>query len=341
MKIKLLQFAATVLASTLFALPCLARDSFSRPYEATHGGYAGSDDFDKTMERAEENGMERKKTGVIFHRRDKRPAAEQFEEAGKKYLSGNLKGACRAFDCLVRSCPFSAEASRAQYNVGAILERRGKYDRAFDEYRYLLQYYPESAKADVVLAHMFAIANWQLGRKRRSAAVKSFAAIAALAPGWEKSPEALFLMGNAYASMREWYDAADAYDTVSSDYPASNFALPAMVRHADVLHSLSRKYPEDAAIRSRAITVATSAIAALPSDSPARAGVVAILEDLIDKRDAHAFATARFYDSKRHKPESAISAYEEFLRQYPQSQQAEAARSRLAELREQTGADNP
>lgn len=275
---------------------------------------------------------DRKKTGFFFHHRDPRPAAVQFDEAGKAYLAGDLKGACKKYDRLVRSHPFSAEAPRAQYNLGAILERRGKYAKAFEEYRYLLAHYQESDKTGIVLDHMFAIANWQLGRRKREAAAKSFAVIAAAAPGWAKTPEALFRMGEARLAMHDWYEAADAFDTISSEYPASEFALPAMERHAAALYALSLKYREDEAIQGRAITVATSAAAALPADDPARPELVAHLEDLIDRRDARAFAIAKFYDGRRHKTENAIAAYEEFLRQHPDSPRADAARARLAAL---------
>lgn len=294
-------------------------------------------DFDDSIADAAAKEPDRKGTGYIFHRRDARPASVQFEEAGKAYLAGDLKGACSKFDKLVRSHPYSAEAPRAQYNFGAILERRGKYAAAFEEYRYLLAYYPESDKTAIVLDHMFAIANWQLGRRKREAAAKSFAAIAAAAPGWHKTPEAIFRMGEARLAMHDWYEAADAFDTVSSDYPASEFALPAMGRHAAALYALSLKYKEDEAIQNRAITVSTAAAAALPKDDPARPELVAHLEDLIDRRDARAFAIAKFYDGKRHKTDSAIAAYEEFLRQYPRSPRADEARERLAALEATSG----
>lgn len=276
---------------------------------------------------------ERKKTGFFFHHRDDRPAAVQFDEAGRLYVAGDLKGACRAYDRLVRSHPYSPEAPRAQYNLGAILERRGKYAASFDEYRYLLIYYPETEKTDIVLEQMFAIANWQLGRRKREAAAKSFAAIAAAAPGWRRAPEALFRLGEAHAGMHDWYEAADAFDSVASDHPSSEYALPAMARHAAALYALSLKYREDEAIQNRAITVSTAAATALPEDDPARPELMAHLEDLIDRRDARAFAIAKFYDGPRHKPESAIAAYEEFLRQYPRSPRASEARRRLEALK--------
>lgn len=337
MKIKICA-VSTILAAILAALfapldaAAVSHDS-TRIRDATARQPGDPDD---SFEGESSKEPDRKKTGYIFHRRDARPAAVQFDEAGKAYLSGDLKGACSKFDRLVRSHPFSAEAPRAQYNLGAILERRGKYAAAFEEYRYLLALYPESDKTEVVLDHMFAIANWQLGRRKRSAAVKSFAAIASVAPGWGKTPEAIFRMGEARLAMRDWYEAADAFDTVSSDYPASEFSLPAMERHAAALYALSLKYREDEAIQNRAITVATSAAAALPADDPARPALVAHLEDLIDRRDARAFAIARFYDGRRHKPENATAAYEEFLRQYPNSPRADEARRRLSEL-EPTG----
>lgn len=330
MKIKTATIAAAFAALLAAAPDAPGRDNFSRPYDNTRHDTGG---FDDVSEKYSETDLDRKTTGLLFHRRDPRPAEIQFEEAGQAYLAGRLKEAGRKFDRIVRSHPYSALASRAQYNVGAILERRGKYNAAFEEYRYLLQYYPENANAGTVLEHMFAIANWQLGRGKRDSAVKSFAAIAALAPGWTRTPQSLYLMGEAYAQMREWYEAADAFDTVASDYPDSEYALPALARHAAVLHTLSLKYKEDEAIQNRAITVATSASVALPQDSPARPAVVSALEDLVERRDARAFAIAEFYDRKRYKPESAIAAYEEFLRQYPRSRFAAKAEARLEVLR--------
>lgn len=327
MKIKI---RATITAAlAMAALNCAALDSFAHNYN-NPGRHDGPDDK-RDGEGVEE--VERKETGFFFHHRDRRPASAQFEEAGKEYLAGRLKSSCRKFDILVRSHPYSAEASRAQYNLGAILERRGKYNEAFDEYYYLLIYYPENAKAGVVLEHMFAIANWQLRRGKRSAAVKSFTRIAAVAPGWEKTPEALFLVGGARLEAHDWYEAADAFDTVSTDYPASGYALPAMVGHSDALHALSRKYREDEAIQNRAIVVTTGAITALPVESPQRSRLAKNLEDLVARRDARAYAIARFYDTRRFKPENAIAAYEDFLRQNPMSRYAEAARIRLETLR--------
>ena len=332
MKIKRIAlFAAIAALAAALATPATAASQDAARLRDTTAHQPGN--FDDDLFSAAQKEPERKATGFFFHHRDKRPAAVQFEEAGKKYLAGDLKGACRAYDRLVRSCPYSPEAPRAQYNLGAILERREKYKAAFDEYRYLLIYYPESSKTGVVLEHMFAIANWQLGRRKREAAAKSFAAIAIAAPGWHRAAEALFRLGEANFAMREWYDAADAFDSVASDYPSSEYALPAMERHAAALYALSLKYKEDEAIQNRAITVATAAAAALPKDDPARPKLVEHLEDLLDRRDARAFAIAKFYDGKRHKRESAIAAYEEFLRQYPRSPRAEEARARLEVLR--------
>lgn len=332
MKIKAFALLAALAAfAVAFAPPAVAAPRDAARLRDTTAHQPGDLDDDLLSDAQKE--PDRKSTGFFFHHRDKRPAAVQFEEAGKAYLAGNLKRACRAYDRLVRSCPYSPEAPRAQYNLGAILERRRKYTAAFDEYRYLLVFYPESEKTGVVLDHMFAIANWQLGRGKREAAAKSFAAIAAAAPGWHRTPEALFRLGEAHFAMREWYEAADAFDSVASDYPSSDYALPAMERHAAALYALSLKYREDEAIQTRAITVATAAATALPQDDPMRPELVAHLEDLVDRRDARAFAIARFYDGPRHKPEAAVAAYEEFLRQYPRSPRAVEARRRLDTLK--------
>lgn len=329
MKIKLFALSLSIAALCATAIEAAPSSSAQRFRDST---YRNPDGFGDSSDNESPNEVDRKGTGWIFHRRDPRPSDIQFKEACDAYLAGDLSAACKKFDRLVRSWPFSAEAARSQYNLGAILERRGKYAKAFEEYHYLLAIYPENDKTAAVLDHMFAIANWQYGRRKRDAAVKSFAAIAEIAPGWAKTPEAIFLMGKARLEMHDWYEAAEAFDVVSSDYPASEFAVPAMERHAAALYALSLKYKEDEAVQNRAITVHTSAAAALPADDPARPELVAHLDDLVARRDGRAIAIAKFYDSKRFKKESAVSAYEEFLRQHPRSPRAPEARARLEEL---------
>lgn len=244
------------------------------------------------------------------------------------------------YDTLVRSFPFSKEAPVAQSNLAQLLERRGKYAKAFEEYAYLLEHYPEKIHAGDVLEHMFAIANWYFADGRLSDSVKYFERIAKAAPGWGRTAEAYYHIGLAELELRNWYEAADAFDTLSVRFPASELVPSAAEKHSMALYALSLKYREDEAIQRRAISLAVTALKAGSSDSPDHATVAANLDDLVARRDARAFAIARFYDTPRFNRETRIAAYEDFIRKTPQAPQVGEARRRLAMLKESAkGAD--
>ncbi len=326
MKIKALAIFA--LFATLAAQA--ARDTFVRQNESF--GRRGNVD-DVLVSPFEDAKIKRKETGIFFHRRDKRPAAEQAREADAAYLRGDLSGACARYDKLVRSWPFAAEAPRAQANLAKIMEKRGKYDRAFEEYRYCLHFYPENTPADETLTHMYAIANWKLGRGRDDMAVKYYISIVSLAPAWKNTPEAYMKIGMAKLDDREWYDAADAFDTLSTNFPDHPLAITAAEKHALALYALSLKYKEDEAIQRRALALATTALRLSPRDSPDRPTLEANFADLTTRRNERGFAIARFYDTRRFPPETRIAAYEDFLRKFPAAPQADEARRRLAVLK--------
>ena len=339
MKIKAIVLPAML---ALLAAPALAAHDFpSHANDAT--ARRGSTVDDVLVTPLENAKIKRKETGFFFHRRDSRPPEVQIAEADAAFKAGNLSGACSRYDRLVRSWPYCALAPRAQHNFASLLERRGKYARAFEEYQYLLVFYPENTAAGDVLDHMFAIANWQLGRGKESDAAKSFSAITALAPGWARAPEAYLQAGLAELAEKNYYEAADAFDTLSTGYPDSPLAVTAAEKHALALYALSLKYLEDEAIQRRAINLAVAALKIAPEDSPDRPAIAAALDDLAERRDARAFAIARFYDTRRFPAETRIAAYEDFLRRNPLAPQAEEARRRLGVLRaaQAPAADGP
>lgn len=59
---------------------------------------------------------------------------------------------------------------------------------------------------------------------------------------------------------------------------------------------------------------------------------------LVDRLAALSFKKAEFYDTIAKRPDSAILAYTDFVRHYPQSAMAETARQRILELEQGQGA---
>lgn len=325
--------AAAAIASLLaFALPmtvCAGVDSSSQSLarsrtEATQGGDMTTEPF-STKPR-------RKQTGYLFHRASRIPPAEQLANAAALEDSGQWAKACKAYDRLVRSFPFSTASSVAQLRLARLTEKRGKYKRAYEEYLYMLEFYPESAPADSILRQMYAIANYYRGEGKESRALDYFKRLAEAAPRWTHTPQVLMQVGDTHFAKRDYYDAADAFDTITSSFPGTPIALEALAKHALVLHALSLKYPRDDAIQIRAIAVTTAALRDCPRDIPSRAELAANLDDLNTRRVESFYQMAVFYDRDPTPSETRIAAYKDFLRRFPASNRSEDARRRLEAL---------
>lgn len=308
---------------------------------ANHSSYRHDDMFsrrgrnidDVIVQPLDDEGTIRKEPGLIFHRRDNTPAEKLMNYAAEAFKAGQWSRACKIYDTIVRSHPFSIEAPRAQENLAKLLEKRGKYEKAFNEYQYLLHFYPESAPSHDILTHMYGIANWYFGREKYTRAIKLLNIIVTMAPGWEKAAEAYFKIGLAELSQKNYYEAADAFDTISVVYSKSPLAMTAIEKHSLALYALSLKYKEDESIQRRALALAVSALKDGNPNSPDRKIISKNLQDLSYRRDAKAFAIARFYDTPRHKTSTRIAAYEDFLRKCPAAPQAKEAQKRLEALR--------
>src|SRR6185295_587897 len=73
---------------------------------------------------------------ISFSRPAEKTAARQLARADKFKSKGKLKAACRAYHALVVTWPGSTEAPGAELNYAELLEKRGKFADAFDEYQY-------------------------------------------------------------------------------------------------------------------------------------------------------------------------------------------------------------
>ena len=292
--------------------------------EIQNGGNMAFEPLDKKPKR--------KESGFFFHRASKMPPNEQFAVAATLEDAGKRSEACAAYDRLVRSFPYSAAASQAQLRLGRLLEKRGKYKQAYEEYLYMLYFYPENAPADSLLRQMYAIANYYRTKGKESRSIDYFERLAQIAPQWTHTPEVLLQVGAMHFQNKDYYDAAEAFDTVTSNHPGTKEGLEALAQHALVLHALSLKYPRDEAIMIRAIAITTAALRDCPLDIPERPTLVANLEDIKLRRSERYFQMAVFYDKSTYRPETRAAAYRDYLRRFPMGPHADQARSRLAQI---------
>lgn len=275
---------------------------------------------------------ERKLAGFFFHPASKVPPAEQLLEALTLENDEKRDEACKAYDRLVRSFPYSSAASQAQLHLARLREKQGNYKKAFEEYFYMLYFYPENAPADSLLRQMYAIANYYRTNGKESRALDYFLRIAQIAPQWEHTPKALLQAGMLQLDGKDYYDAADSFDTIFSYHPGSPEAPTAMDKCAIALYALSVKYPRDDAIIIKAMAVTTAALRDGDLHSPDHDTLVKNLEALTVHRSKMYYDMALFYDKPKYTPEIKIAAYKDYLRRFPKGPHSALARQRLDEL---------
>lgn len=278
---------------------------------------------------------ERKTAGVLFHRASDKSPQQLLKEATVVEWTGDWRGAIDVYERLVRSYPYLIEAAEAQLRIGRLQEMRGKYKDAFEEYRYLLYYYPENTPADAILKQMFAIASHYEGKGDSAIAMKYFRMITEIAPKWKYTANALLHLGLMQAAKKEYLDAVGTFDAVMTGYPGTDSAVKASVGLADVLSRLAEKFPEDDASQLKAISSAQTALMLVGEESDERERISARRDELVARRFDRHYQMAAFYDSPRYPIETKIAAYKDFVRRFPQAPQVKMAQDRLAELEKQ------
>jgi outer membrane protein assembly factor BamD (BamD/ComL family) len=286
--------------------------------------------------------LPQKKGPSMFHRPAKETPAEQLEHAKSLLEAGKDRAAEKQFRALVHAWHDSPQAPSAQFAFARLLEQRGKYLDAFNEFQYLIENYAGSFPYEETLEHQFRIANHIMtAKQRRMFLLKGFTdpktAISLLeqivrnAPGWKKTPQAQFLIGVIYEDAEEEEDAVAAYEIALSSFPDSRYAEQASFRRARLLYQSAVKRPRDESNCRSAL----SALAGFLKDHPLgddAAEARRYLDELREQLAGMYFAQAEFYDKTAIRPRAALIAYREFLAQFPSSEMSARANERVAVL---------
>lgn len=270
-------------------------------------------------------------------------AAEQLAWAKARADAGDWGAARKGYDALVRAWPSSAEAPLAQKALADVLfEHDLEYDRAFDEYRYLLDYYSTECDFDAVASRLYEVA-----RMMREAGKdfmffhfdntvdvrRAFEAVVLRAPGASYAPAAMVAVGELREDEGEFEKAVQAYETLRNLYPHTVEAKASVAREARVRMKLLKEHDYN---RPRCLdTIGFLKQATTTADAATRPQLEAWLDEAVALLEDEAYRAAKFYDSRTRTRRSAINAYERFLKEYPASVHVEEARARLTELQQE------
>lgn len=277
-------------------------------------------------------------------------ATEQFVVAKRLEDAGDFKDAAKAYDALVREWPASVEAPVAQRRLAGILEGPlEEYAEAYEEYAYLLDFYPGNcdyvkiAEAQYKLANLlhdtrgvFMGMSFTGNRELR----QWYERLVRRAPGADYVPAAMLRIADLRVQDTDHEEAVKVYSTLRSRYPGTKEARQALYLEAKARMWLVRRLAYNLPRCKDTESYLKLALRNDPSH-PEAEEMRTWLTELSDYLSKDAWERAKFYDSRQRTRHAAVTAYEKFISEYPDSSHAEEARARIRELKGQDNGEEP
>ena len=270
-------------------------------------------------------------------------ALEQMSVARRLEDEGEYKDAVKAYNALVREWPASVEAPKAQYRIAKLLETNlGEYADAYEEYAYLLDFYPrECPYADIVetqyrlvnLLHdtrrVFLGMSFTGNRELR----QSYERIVRRAPGAAYVPEAMLKIADLREQDTDYEESIKVYSSIRSRYPGTDAARVALYREAKARMWLVRRLAYNLPRCKDTESYLKLAVKNDPSH-PCVEEMRTWLKELSDYLAEDAWTRAKFYDTRMRTRHATIAAYERFVAEHPDSGHADEARARISALKD-------
>ena len=268
-------------------------------------------------------------------------AAEQFAYCQELVKDESWSKACRQLDALVREWPTSPEAWKAQQQMAEIrLTKLGDTADAFADYRYLLDFYSLQCDYAAIADKLYEVAGIMKLEGKEIMFVRfantvdvrrAYEMCVLRAPGASWVPDAMLTIAALREEEGKYTEAVKVYENLRNLYPESVQAKTAIAREADVRMTVLDDHGYN---RARAQDTIDFMKMALQSCRPEDvAAIRAHLERALGLMEDEAYLGACFYDSTTRTKRSAVNAYEQFLRDYPQSAHADEIRARIEELK--------
>ena len=268
-------------------------------------------------------------------------AADQFAYCQELVKAGDWSKACRQLDALVREWPTAPEAWKAQLQMAEIrLTKLGDTEDAFADYRYLLDFYSLQCDYAAIADKLYEVAGTlklegkevMFVRFANTVDVRRAYEMCVLrAPGAAWVPDAMLTIAALREDEGKHTEAIKVYENLRNLYPESEQTKTAIAREACVRMAVLDDHGYN---RARVLDTIDFMKLALKSCRPDDvAAIRGYLEKALGILEDEAYRGACFYDSTTRTKRSAINAYEQFLKDYPQSVHADEIRARIEELK--------
>lgn len=284
---------------------------------------------------------------------DGRNALDTMNKARNNEEAGNLRSAIKAYNSVAKKYPNSIYAPEALYRVAHLYLKRQNHNKAFDSFQQILSRYPNTRRFNEIVGEQYRIASALLdgargrmlfgllpGLQQRERAIQYFETIVANAPYSDYAPLALMNIARGYSYLKEPEASIDALDRMINNYPQSILAPDAYLKLAQTHAKLVDGPYYDQASTKESITYFTDYILLFPSD-PNIATAEKGLDQMKTMLAESKMKIGDFYFHKRDNYKAARVFYNEAITSYPDSEVANRAKTKLAEVEAKAARNAP
>ncbi len=275
--------------------------------------------------------------------------AEQLAFAEELEKKGDFKGAAKACDALVREWPSAIEAPKAQLHfVHLLAGKLEDYEEAFTQLEYLLDFYARDCAYLELVDYGYKLVNTMVDKKKSWFGLsflsnrlvrQHYESIVRRAPGASFVAEAMLKIAKLREDDQQYEEAQKVYAALQSKYPLRAEARLGAYREALARMWLCRRLGYNQA-RCKDTRGFFAHVMARYPDLEQLEEIKKCDREIADYMEKEAYLQAKSYDTKRRTRHAACSAWEQFLKNYPNSPHAEEVRLRILEL-SQTPAPTP
>ena len=328
----------TQLAAFLLGAAVLSVGAQTGRMSGANQGYA-TDKFEG-FEAVDNDERLPQKEKSMWYSVSEKTAEKQLAYAVKREGEGRSRSARKGYEALIREWPTAPQAATAQLNLAHLYETLVKFDKAFDEYQYLVTYYAGNCPYNEVLDRQFRIANYLLHNNRSmfgwllngmGPIRERFEQIVRNAPRSAIAPEAMLIIGSIRVSENELEEAIKVYDGILNRFPDSPQASSSAYLAAKCRHDLAVKLSNNETRCREALSFSKAVLARLPNH-PQKEQMVQWQSELTALLIEQSYQQAVFYDTRQRNATAAKAAYRRFLTEFSDSKYAQPVRNRLAEL---------
>ena len=273
---------------------------------------------------------------------------EQLEFANAFETNKELKAAAKAYEALVREWPASAVSAEAQRRKASVLTRlagenndMSLYADAFDEYEYLMYYFPGLCNYSQVADLQYKIAVHLLDGRKSMFGLKfdsnrekrlRLESVVRLAPGATWVPDAMLKVGDLRVDDDELEEAAAVFDSIVTRFPKSTQAKEAIFKACKCRYDMVLRQDYDASRCRNALNSMRTALNRYPDIAEADL-VKEWIAEFSEKLEENAWRNAVFYDTRQRTKQAAVAAYERFLAEFPESSHRGEAVARIEAIK--------